>query len=108
MSTNPMGTPLALRQNVAHNRVLHENVVILGVQTAEAPHVDPDKRLAVEEIGEGFFRVTLVYGFMEEPDVPRDLALVNYPGLKLDAASVSYYLGRETVLQRLTAHLDED
>ena len=98
MSGNPMGTPLALRQNVAHNHVLHERNIILGVQTAEIPHISPADRLEVEEIGEGFFRVTLTYGFMEEPDVPRDLARARFLGENVDSQSVSYFLGRETLL----------
>jgi KUP system potassium uptake protein len=98
MTGNPMGTPLALRLNVAHNHVLHERNIILGVQTAEIPYISPSDRLDLEEIGEGFFRVTLTYGFMEEPDVPRDLAGVQFLDQNVDSQSVSYFLGRETVL----------
>jgi KUP system potassium uptake protein len=98
MSGNPMGTPLALRQNVAHNHVLHECNIILGVQTAEAPHVDEANRVQTEEIGEGFFRVSLNYGFMEEPDVPRDLVPAKCVGHALDPKQLSYFLGRETLV----------
>ncbi len=98
MSGNPMGTPLALRQNVHHNHVLHECNIILGVRTADTPHVAPSVRLETEEIGEGFFRVSLAYGFMEEPNVPRDLTLADCVDDNVDPKSVSYFLGRETVL----------
>lgn len=98
MSGNPMGTPLALRQNVAHNHVLHDRSIILGVQTAEAPHVPDSQRLETEEIGEGFYRATLRYGFMEEPDVPADLTKLDCLGADFDLKKVSYYLGRETLL----------
>lgn len=98
MSGNPMGTPLALRQNVAHNRVLHDNSIILGVQTAETPYVSEENRLTTEEIGEGFFRASLQYGFMEEPNVPRDLAKFNFLGDSFRVENVSYFLGRETLL----------
>jgi KUP system potassium uptake protein len=98
MSGNPMGTPLALRQNVAHNHVLHECNIILGVQTAEVPHVDEASRVQTEEIGEGFFRVSLNYGFMEEPDVPRDLTPSTCVGRPLDPTQLSYFLGRETLV----------
>ena len=98
MTGNPMGTPLALRQNVAHNHVLHERNIILGVQTAGIPHISPTDRLEVEEIGEGFFRVALTYGFMEEPDVPRDLAGARFLGQSINPQLVSYFLGRETLL----------
>jgi KUP system potassium uptake protein len=98
MSGNPMGTPLALRQNVAHNHVLHECNIILGVQTTETPYVENRHRIETEEIGEGFFRVTLNYGFMEEPNVPRDLAPTVCAGKKLNIDDVSYFLGRETLV----------
>jgi KUP system potassium uptake protein len=102
MSGNPMGTPLALRQNVAHNHVLHECNIILGVQTAETPHVDDEHRLEAEEIGEGFFRVTLNYGFMEEPDVPRDLTPAACQQRQVNFDEVSYFLGRETLVATAT------
>jgi KUP system potassium uptake protein len=98
MTGNPTGTPLALRQNVAHNRVLHERVIILQVQTTASPHVHPDHRLDIEEVGERFFRATLLYGFMEAPNVPRDLLRVTCQELELDPQRVSYFLGRETLL----------
>jgi KUP system potassium uptake protein len=97
MTGNPMGTPLALRQNVAHNHILHERVLILGVHTAEVPHVTADQRLEAEEIGEGFYRATLNYGFMEEPNVPRDLAAGSL-ALDFEPDTISYFLGRETLL----------
>lgn len=97
MTGNPMGTPLALRQNVTHNHILHERVLILGVHTTETPHVPAGQRLETEEIGEGFFRVTLHYGFMEEPNVPRDLAAASLD-LDFDPDTISYFLGRETLL----------
>jgi KUP system potassium uptake protein len=102
MTGNPMGTPLALRQNVAHNHILHERVIILGVHTATVPHVAADDRLETEEIGEGFYRATLHYGFMEEPNVPRDLA-AGALTLDFNPDTISYFLGRETLLATPTA-----
>ncbi|HEX6962722.1 MAG TPA: KUP/HAK/KT family potassium transporter, partial [Lacipirellula sp.] len=102
MSGNPLGTPLALRLNVAHNHVLHECNIILGVQTADAPYVGPSERIEVEEIGEGFYRIYLNYGFMEEPNVPRDLTPTACVGRKFDVESVSYFLGRETLVAKAT------
>jgi KUP system potassium uptake protein len=98
MAGNPMGTPLALRQNVAHNHVLHECNVIVGVQTAAIPHVADENRVETEEIGEGFFRVMLVYGFMEEPNVPRDLPRAACVSHDKQLEKVSYFLGRETLV----------
>lgn len=97
MSSNPIGTPPALRHNVTHNKILHETVVIVVVETAEIPHVDAESRAEIEQIGEGFWRVILKYGFMDNPDVPLALARVRAPGLNI-TPEVSYFLGRETLL----------
>jgi KUP system potassium uptake protein len=96
--SNKTGTPPALTHNLEHNHVLHESVVILNVNTLEVPHVAPDERDAVETIGEGFYRIVVNYGFMEEPDVPAVLAKIDVPGLDLDPKRVSYFLGSETLL----------
>jgi KUP system potassium uptake protein len=98
LSSNPVGTPPALRHNVTHNKVLHEQVLIVCVQTAEVPHVATADRIDVEEVGEGFWRLILNYGFMEEPNVREALASVRHPGLRFDEDQVSYFLGRETLL----------
>lgn len=97
MSGNPVGTPPALRHNVMHNKVLHENVVILSVETAETPHIDSQERVTIEEIGEGFWTIVLKYGFMEEPDVPQALAAIRHPKLSFAPNEISYFLGRETL-----------
>lgn len=98
MSGNPVGTPPALRHNILHNRVLHETVVILIVETSEAPHVAPEDRISLEEIGEGFWRVVVAYGFMEEPDIPQALAMIQQPGLTVVGDKISFFLGRETLV----------
>jgi KUP system potassium uptake protein len=98
MFGNPIGTPPALRHNVVHNKVLHDTVVILGVETAEIPHVCEADRFFIEEIGEGFWRVIVRYGFMEEPDLPETLATVKHPQLDFTRNDLSYFLGRETLI----------
>ncbi|HEY3968441.1 MAG TPA: potassium transporter Kup [Planctomycetaceae bacterium] len=102
MASNPVGTPLALRHNVIHNKVLHETVVVVTVETAEVPHVLADERVGIEEVGEGFWRVFLKYGFMDQPDIPLALSQVREGGLELPR-EVSYFLGRETVLATVLA-----
>ena len=97
MSSNPIGTPQALRHNVTHNKVLHETVVIVVVETAEIPHMEPLGKAEIEQVGEGFWRVVLSYGFMDEPDVPRALACIRQDGLDF-SSGVTYFLGRETLL----------
>ena len=98
MTSNLIGTPPTLLHNLEHNQVLHERVVLLTVVTSDAPHVDEDGRLSVETLGQGFYRVTLRYGFMEEPDVPAALANGAARGLPLAAEKMTFFLGLETLL----------
>ena len=81
-----------------HNRVLHELNVLLTVETADVPRVRQRNRLEIEEIGEGFFRVVLTYGFMDQPNVPRDLKKIHHEVLNFDKSDISYFLGREVLL----------
>ena len=98
MTSNLIGTPPTLLHNLEHNQVLHERVVLLTVVTSDAPHVDEDGRLSVETLGQGFYRVTLRYGFMEEPDVPTALANGAARGLPLEMVKMTFFLGVETLL----------
>jgi KUP system potassium uptake protein len=98
MYGNPDTTPPALLHNLKHNQVLHERVMILLVETAEEPHVAPEDRASVEDLGEGFYRTTLRFGFMEEPDVPRGLAALDRFGVHLQPLATTYFLGRETLI----------
>jgi KUP system potassium uptake protein len=92
------GTPPALLHSLKHYQVLHQTVVFLSVETQEVPHVPPEERVEVSELGEGVFRIVLAYGFMEEPNVPEALSFVSYPGLELKPARTTYFLGRETLI----------
>ena len=98
MYGNADGTPPALLHNLVHNKVLHERVVLLTVETQEIPLVADDERVTVEEAGHGFYRVAIRYGFTEEPDIPAVLARVQRPGLDLRPMHTSYFLGRETLI----------
>ena len=97
MYSDPETTSPALLRNLEHNKVLHQQVVVLSVVTVEIPHVPREERLEVEKVGDGFYRVILRYGFMESPNVPRDLTLCRKQGLKLSPREVTYFLGRERV-----------
>jgi KUP system potassium uptake protein len=77
MSGNPGITPPALLHNLRHNKVLHERVVILNVRTEDVPHVPPEDRLSVDCLALGFWRIALRFGFMDEPDVPRELQRIS-------------------------------
>ncbi|HET7229413.1 MAG TPA: potassium transporter Kup [Longimicrobium sp.] len=98
MYGNPDGTPPALLHNLVHNKVLHERVVLLTVDTLEIPIVADDERVEVKELGSGFYRIVVRYGFVEEPDIPAALATLKVPGLDLRPMSTSFFLGRETLI----------
>jgi KUP system potassium uptake protein len=102
MYNDPRGTPPALLHNLKHNKVLHEQVVFLSVKTAEIPYVPAAGRATIEALAEGFHQVVLHYGFMEDADVPRDLALVKRPGLSFKVMETTYFLGRETLIPSKT------
>ena len=98
MTSNLQGTPPTLLHNLQHNKVLHERVILLTVVTSDVPHVVPDKRTQVEELGQGFYRLTLRYGFMEEPDVPEALSEASRRGFPVTLAETTFFLGVETML----------
>ena len=91
------GVPPALLHNLKHNMVLHERNILVTVSIADVPFVKPEKRTTTEDYGDGFFRVTLHYGFMEEPDVPAALKEVH--GCATDnLMRTSFFLSRQTLL----------
>ena len=98
MNSGSSGTPSALLHNIKHNKVLHERVVVLTVKIAEVPYVDPEERFAISEVGDGFFRVVLNYGFMEETDVPAALKEIEKCGAKFEMMQTSFFLSRQTLI----------
>ncbi len=98
MYGDPNGTPPALLHSLTHFRVLHERVIFLAVVTEEEPHVSRAERTRVDDLGQGFYRVVLRYGFMEEPNVPRELQHLHIAGRALAPLQTTYILGRETLL----------
>jgi len=98
MNGTGAGTPPALEHNLEHNKVLHERVILLTVKTRQVPHVELQDRVRVEPLGHGFYRVTINYGFMEDPDVPGVLSGLEAPNPVIDPADTTYFLGRETVI----------
>lgn len=98
MTSNLQGTPATLMHNLQHNKVLHERIVLLTVVTNDVPHVPPEERAIVEPLGQGFFRLTLRYGFMEEPDVPAALVEASAAGFPLNLEETTFFLGVETLL----------
>ncbi len=97
MSIAPEGIPHTLLHHFKHNEALHEKVLILSILSSEIPLVSPEERAHIEDLGQGFYRVRLLYGFMEQPDMAESLAKIQIQGLPLDLYSTSFYLGRETL-----------
>jgi KUP system potassium uptake protein len=98
LSTSAETVPAALLHNLKHNQVLHSRVLILNVKVEEVPHVRPEKRLEVHDAGQGFYRVILHYGYMEEVDIPRDLARIDTCGEPFNMMSTSFFLGRQKLI----------
>jgi KUP system potassium uptake protein len=101
MTSDPEGAPVVLLHHLKHNKVLHDQVILLSVVTAEVPEVRPDERIQIESLGQGFFRVQAAYGFMETPSVPKVLQFCGRHGVHTKPNDVSYYLGRERLLPNL-------
>ncbi|WP_439608005.1 potassium transporter Kup [Hydrogenophaga sp.] len=95
---DPSTVPQALLHNLKHNQVLHERNVVLTVVFHEVPWVPMEERVQVEALGHSFWRVTLNFGFMNTPDVPKALALTEPQGLRIPVFETSYFLSRETVV----------
>ncbi|MBL8658011.1 MAG: potassium transporter Kup [Altererythrobacter sp.] len=92
------GVPAALLHNLKHNKVLHERVVILTVQVEDVPVVDAVRRAEIVPQGEGFWRIVLHFGFMEEVDLPAELARVEVCGGAFDMMQTSFFLGRQKLI----------
>ncbi len=87
MTSSSNGVPTALLHNLKHNQILHERVVLMTVHTADTPFVKDEKRLTYEDLGKGFSRIVVRYGFMENPDVPRALTLCKQFGQDFDQSA---------------------
>jgi KUP system potassium uptake protein len=98
LSTSADIVPAALLHNLKHNQVLHERVLILNVKVEDVPHVPAEKRVEVHDAGHGFYRVVLHYGFMQEVDIPRDLAGIKTCGEPFNMMSTSFFLGRQKLI----------
>ena len=96
LSADPTHVPSALLHNLKHNGVLHEQNIILTVLISEMPRVPESERVRIESMPGPFKRVFLTFGYMEEPDVPRGLALARKKGLKFDIMSTSFFLSRRS------------
>jgi KUP system potassium uptake protein len=98
MASSSAGVPSALLHNIKHNKVLHERVVILTVAIQDVPFVDEAERFAIKDLGQGFYRLTMRFGFLEETDVPANLKRVTMCGAPFEMMKTSFFLSRQTLL----------
>lgn len=98
MASSSAGVPSALLHNIKHNKVIHERVVILTVNIKDVPTVAANKRCEVKDLGHGFYRLVLHFGFMQETDVPEALKEVKECGMEFDMMTTSFFLSRQTLL----------
>jgi KUP system potassium uptake protein len=97
LTGTPDYVPTSLLHNLKHNKVLHERVLFVTVQTTDEPEVPAERRTELSELAPGIHRVLLRYGFMESPNVPRELENLG-PDVAFDAMQGSYFLGREVLV----------
>jgi len=102
MTGSKEGVPPALLHNLKHNQVLHDRVVLLTVQTASSPYVNDMDRIYLHRLDEGFMRIVVRYGFMEDPDVPGALAMCCGFGERFDMMDTTFYVSRETIVPTLS------
>jgi KUP system potassium uptake protein len=98
MTSDADGIPPVLLHHLKHNKVLHEQVVLLSVVSKPVPYIDPADRVQVEELGAGFWRVKALYGFMQSPVMRDIMTSARASGLICATGSTSYFLGREQLL----------
>jgi len=98
MCSTPSGIPRTLGHNLKHNKILHERIILLTVITEEVPRVAPADRIHVEPFSQGFTRIIVHYGFMEEPDVPAVLTAAAALGVEYKPMDTTFFLGRETIV----------
>jgi KUP system potassium uptake protein len=98
MTTSPDGIPHALLHNLKHNKVLHERVLLMTVKIEDVPYVEEQKTFHLEELGQGFYRLIVRYGFMQETNVPAALARLDNCGPQIRMMETSFFLARQTLI----------
>jgi KUP system potassium uptake protein len=98
MTSSATGVPHALLHNLKHNKVLHERVMLLTVRIEDVPYVAEEKRVDMADYGQGFYRLIVRYGFMEEVDVPAMLGKLEGCGPACRMMDTSFFLARQTLL----------
>ena len=97
LTSDPVSAPTALMHSLKHYKVLHQKNIILTIETAPTPRIDPSERVRMEQLSETFSKVTLKFGFMESPNVPKTLAIARKLGWQFDIMSTSFFLSRRAL-----------
>ncbi|MGH7030214.1 MAG: potassium transporter Kup, partial [Stellaceae bacterium] len=92
--------PAALLHNMKHNKILHERNVLMTVRTEDVPRLPEAGRLQIDHLGQNFHTVTIRYGFLDEPDIPRALALCRVGGFRFNLMDTSFFVGREKLVAK--------
>ena len=98
MTSQADGVPHALLHNLKHNKVLHQRSIFLKVAIHDVPYVDDMRRVEVEDLGEGFYKIILHFGFMQDMNVPEALNAIDRCGLPFKMMETSFFLSRQTPL----------
>ena len=105
MTSDVEGTPVVLLHHLKHNKILHEQVILLSVQTVGVPEVPASERVHVTPLGDGFYRIIARYGFMQTPNVGQMLGACQPAGVKVRPGDTSFFLGREQLIPTGSARL---
>jgi KUP system potassium uptake protein len=105
MQTDPLYAPSALMHNLKHNRVLHDILVFVTVETTDEPRVSREQRVSAKRLPLGAWLVEARFGYMEQPDVPAALRACQEHGLAIDPRHASYFLGRRVIRMSATSAL---
>jgi KUP system potassium uptake protein len=97
LTGDPNATPTALLHNIKHNKVLHANNIVLNVITEDTPRVPESERISFQRLSDVFTSVTVRFGYMESPNVPRALTACRNHGLIFDVMSTSFFLSRRAL-----------
>jgi KUP system potassium uptake protein len=98
MTSTALDVPVVLLHHLKHNKVLHEQVILMSVVTEDVPEIPAHERIRVEKLDQGFWRVLAYYGFMETPNVPDMLAAAKRENLRAKPMDTTFYLGRERII----------
>ena len=98
LTGNPAGVPRTLLHNYKHNRVIHENTVMLTVRNEDVPTIPNSERASLVDVGQGLYRIVVRYGFSESPNLPAVLNRLSTDALDLTPQKTSFFLGRETLI----------